>query len=1459
MNINDKIYDRIVDHMTDVRLYEEGVQVQNRKIFRRHRKNLKTLLSGDIRVGLNKEMSKFGRELLSHNVNSIKEFSTSQLDFHSDNIYKEVRGFYDLKKPKAKELVAEITGSNMKGNKTLNGNIKAIAASELVRIQSRVKAGLAAGDPKNIIVRDVLRSTKLSENQARTLARTAITSTQTAAVKQVVNNNKDIIKGYMFTAILDARTSPICSHHNGKIYAIDDKRFEPPLHWNCRSSLVPVLKSKEDLLKSKSSRVKINEVNKKTNLTGTLPKRESFSQWLSRQSSSVQEKILGTSEKVNLFRQGGLAVSQFTNIAGRAISIAALRRKAAQATSLFPTRQINKDIPLTVGAARPNSLLNNPKHREDLLRLFISDSSDVSQSISLTDFKGVSLTGKQASRRRTSNQFDERNFSTDPMTGEIKNNLIYDPNFRLYQERIDFMRNSKLLTSEQKNFIENVANSLEDKISVNQQSVVIENLRVVLERYSKDKQPWSDFASVVRAENRFAVQNISRLLDTRSRSDAQLFARYITSKEGTPQVQIMGRYYTVKELQKNMLADQRFIDNWRGTVGTKLARRLYLTGRVPFRLYFRRIFTQWPSRISLVKTLRKRYPLMAKAYDRFVLDKKKVPTDSWITKEIAKGRETIRRIIDLEFARSRIKPQSAIVDQKSLESITKSLKLVASGQSTDYDALAVNIGKKFAEDFATILPWTSHSLSDYHRVGSDILNFLVQRKLIKVNLRGKIRRSPIDLDTGRPTVGAYKETLSREVVIIDKNLLKLQEAERRVTIAQRVGIVNNRDKLYVKAGNLDFFDARGNKTGISVISSSRRSTFEPSQMDRDMVKMLTHAMNVKYKIDNEFASFMEDVVRFRDNRGRAKYYDEINGFRKEILVRGEDGYGMMSTIRYHRLNNQPFSNRAIIDSRGRVYYQGYLTPTKGEIARPFLNSSVARNITPEVIEELKIQTGAMIGPGTEALTQNGRLAIFKRNESEILKLGNLMLAQSQRDRRIREFLEHPLVKNIKAKEVPKIARLALEYARIHRHVDGNLENIKLLKKYKTSLTIENDASSSGAQIIGLSTGDRKISLSSNILPTNQKNRLYDLVAMDTINDPEFLKISSLRNSGLIWEDIADAAKAQNMVSFYGAGVATRSASVAKKLQPVLEDKGYLVVTKDTLNPNLRLVDEKIKLAKRAGANTTVKELTSFRKELVELINKNEPVGRTLIKEAFEIHNDVGDFVNQLTNVKRGIISPKDFARLSEIMTKNLSQRAPVTNKFIQFWKKAAKSYVSETESVDLPWVTFDNKLFLQKYRPKLQERIEFRDPISGRRIANIYETEPLDGALRGKASVNRAGISFGVNGNHSNDASIVRQFHLWGRRTKTDTATIHDAFFTNIAVANRAKTALRTIYANALESRTIEKTLREMRRRGLSRRTYNELLEDAKRQGLINPENKVTRKEILAPIKQGQDWYGIGP
>lgn len=1596
MSVNDKIFDRLVSHMADVRLYEEGVQLQNRRIIKRHRLNLKDLLTGNIRADVTKEVSRFATELNSHNVNSIKQFSTSQLDFHTENLYKEVKNFYKMKRPKSKELLGEIIGPTMKGSPSLTQNIKNISSGELIRIQSKVKAGLARGASPKEIIADVLKTTKITEFQAKTLTRTAITATQTLALKNVVDDNKEIVKGYLFSAILDSRTSPICSYHNGKVYEVDDKRFVPPLHWNCRSSLVPVLKSKEELEQVAKENVTIfgeahtkdnvKEVEKriekfnpkvvyhefyedpqtikwakknnyilrpgdlsykrkselikkyggateqfqrdreefmysqivnadktvknaflmgndhafdsnsvifkdktlkkidyrgkvfpprtdidKTKLNnisavyfdGVAPVVQGFTEWLRKQDFDVQIKMLGSEERAKLFRGGAVQAREFVTPKGKALSIEALRRKASEITSVYRPKQRIRDEDFKISASKPSDLIRSPKNKELLKTLLIRDADNFNSTLSLTDYRGVSLTGKAASRRRVGNQFDERNFSTDPLTGEIKNTNLYDPDFNLYQERIDFMRNSKILKQDEKDFIESVVNGLDDKVSLNQQTVIVENLRVVFERYARNKEPWKDFSSVLRAENRFAVQNVSRLLDTRSRERSEMFVSYLTTKQN-PQVQIMGKYYDLDELQKNLLKDQRYIDKWRRTEGKKLAYKIYFSGRAPLRVYFRNIVDKYPDRNTLISGLRKISPAFNVAYQGFMAGKKvtdtvsdvvnRGPSDSWITKTFAAGRENIRQILDAEFLIRSKRPTSAIMDEKALDSITKVAKLISSGQSTDYDALAINIGKQFAKDFENIIPLTKHTVRDYHKEGSAVLDLLKDQGYIRVQFRGKTRRGVIDLETGRES-GGWGDTISREVVVVNKELIKLQEAERRTVIARRLGVTSNRDRLYVKAGYKTYFDARGNNTNIPIVSRNKFADYDEKQIDRDMANMLNHVMSVEYTVDNIFVDFMDDVVRFRDPRGNSKYFDGINEFRHEILARGEQGYGLMATAKYHRNRQKNFTTTAYIDSRGRVYHRGYLTPTGGEVARPFLNSGKAKPMNEVALEEIRIQMGAMIGPGTEALTQAGRKEIFLRNEANVRSLGSLLLSDTQRDRRIREFLEHPLIKGLEGKEVPKMARMALEYERVQRHLDTG----KPLNQFQTRLMIENDASSSGAQIIALSTGDRSLAESSNVLATTQKNRLYDLVALDTINDPEFRKIPALRDADLTWEDLAKAAKYQNMVGFYGAGAGTKTVKVSQGLESVLEKKGYLVVTKENLKSQLSIVDKKIKEADRIGATSVKSQLEGFRAELIELVNKDVPVGRKLLKEAQDIHPDVEDFVKKFNNSRKGLVGPKDFSEISRIMSKNMSKRAPVTDEFINFWKEAAVLYVNESNKVDIPWVTFDGKVMTQQYRPTIQERIEFTDPVTGRRVANIYETSAEDGQLLGKGSLVDARIGLGVNGNHSNDATIVRQFHLWGRKNGVGTATIHDAFFTNVVEADRARNALRTIYADALEGDTIRKTLKEMRKQGLSRKSYNYLLSQAKERGLIDPKDKITRKDVLAPISENKYWYGIGP
>ncbi|QGH74736.1 minor head protein-like protein [Bacteriophage DSS3_PM1] len=1463
MDINQKIFDQIVDHMGDVRLFEESVQIGNRRIIRRHRERLRDLLRRDLKERtrsnepLRREQSRFATELFSWQKTNLMELSTAEIDFISDAIYKQTRDFYRTRKPSTRELLAEITGPGMVGEKSLKGNIRNISSGELIRIQTKVKAGLAAGAKPDQIIQEVMKTTKITQHQAATLTRTSITSTQREAVMSVMENNDSLIKGYMFSAILDSRTSGICRYHNGKMYPISEKRYRPPLHFNCRSTMVPVLKSKSELAASKSTRINKDALAKKQpqSLSGKAPPKESFGEWLKRQVLDVQVKMLGSETKANLFREGKLKAEQFINAAGDALSIIALRRRAALVTEVFTPRQKMRSVDVDIRVSRPSTLVNNPKFRTEVRNLYVLDSDDWNKTFALTDFKGTTLQGKQTARRRVGNQFDESNHSFDPLTGEAKNNNLYDPNFQLYQERLDFMRNSKILRPEHKGFIQSVSDSLEDKVSVNQQTVVVENLRVVLERAIKDGKPWEDFASVLRAENRFAVQNVSRLLDTRQRKRNNLFARFFGSKD-QPEIQIMGKYYTLDQLNADILKDQREIDSFRRKYGTKLAADLYLKGKAPARAYFHGLAGKFPTKKKIKKRLLEMVPFK-KEYDAYV-KKRGEPKDEWWIRQAAKFNEAYRNIIDAEWATLSKKPSTALLDDKVINSLSKSVKLVASGQMTDYDGLAIAIGKQMAKDFEDILPFTKHTLQSYHKEGSRILDYMVKRRLIRTNFRGKTRRGVYDVDTGRAS-GSWGDTVSREVEILDKDMLKLQEAERRVTIARRLGVVNPRDRLYVRANKKTYVDSRGNDTGIPIISRSKAASYDPKQIDHEMANMMNHAMNVEYEVDNQFVDFMDSVVRFRDPRGNAKYYDSINEFRHDILKRGDAGYGLMTTAKWHAQRGKPFKTYVYIDSRGRVYHRGYLTPTGGEMVRPFLNDSKATPMNFRALEELRLQTGALIGPGTEALTHQGRMEIFKRHEKQILELGEILLQTTQRDRRIREFLEHPLIRSTEGVEVPKMARLAMEYARIHRHTKGDINNDRLLKTYKTKLMVENDASASGAQIIGLSTRDRDISFASNVVPTPQKNRLYDLVAMDTIDDPEFRKIPALRDAGLTWEDLAKGAKAANMVTFYGAGAATQAANVTNKMVKVLQGKGFITVTKDELTNQLRIIDGKIKVADRIGASVTVDELRAFRSELIDMVNNQQSTGIKLLKEAEDIHPDTAEFVRKLTDRRKGLVGPKDFERVAEIMAKNLNARAPVTGKFIQFWKKVAKTYVNDSQSVDIPWVTFDGKTMMQRYRPQLQQRIDFTDPVSGRKIMNIYQAEAEDGKLLGKGSVADASIGLGVNGNHSNDAVIVRRFHLWGRKEGISTGTIHDAFFTNVAEADRAVYKLREIYADAMESNTIANTLKAMRKHGMSEKNYRALLREAKELGLINPDNPVRREEVLAPIPEGQTYYGIGP
>ena len=129
--------------------------------------------------------------------------------------------------------------------------------------------------------------------------------------------------------------------------------------------------------------------------------------------------------------------------------------------------------------------------------------------------------------------------------------------------------------------------------------------------------------------------------------------------------------------------------------------------------------------------------------------------------------------------------------------------------------------------------------------------------------------------------------------------------------------------------------------------------------------------------------------------------------------------------------------------------------------------------------------------------------------------------------------------------------------------------------------------------------------------------------------------------------------------------------------------------------------------------------------------------------------------------------------------------------------------------------------------------------------------------------------------NHSNDAVLVKKFHLWGKKNKVPTSTIHDAFFANAGNMLEARRALRQIYAESLDKNIILETLKEMRARGLPKHIYDKYLEEAIQLGLVPVPGKskvggrtltdkdiLKREDILKPVGENFDddygWYGVG-
>lgn len=209
-----------------------------------------------------------------------------------------------------------------------------IEADRMVRIRDALRIGYVEGQTVQQMVTR-LRGTKargyqdglleIDRRNAAAVVRTATAHTANFTQARFYDANSSLLKGLRWTSTLDGRTSAVCRARDGKIYPLNTQ-IRPPAHWNCRSVMVPVLKSWREL----GINLPADDKSTRASLSGQVPDDMTYQEWLRKQSAARQDDILGKSKGL-LFRKGGLTLDRFIDRSGHELTLVQMREKNAEA------------------------------------------------------------------------------------------------------------------------------------------------------------------------------------------------------------------------------------------------------------------------------------------------------------------------------------------------------------------------------------------------------------------------------------------------------------------------------------------------------------------------------------------------------------------------------------------------------------------------------------------------------------------------------------------------------------------------------------------------------------------------------------------------------------------------------------------------------------------------------------------------------------------------------------------------------------------------------------------------------------------------------------------------------------------------------------------------------------------------------------------------------------------------
>lgn len=169
---------------------------------------------------------------------------------------------------------------------------------------------------------------------AKALVRTSIMQVAADAKMEMFKKNADILKGIMWQSTLDLRTTQLCASRSGKMWTLDGEPIGHdlsflggvPAHFNCRSTLVPVTKSFEELGATPGVTAEyLDSIGESTqaSMNGQVPDSLTFDSWFNTLPEADQKAFLGQ-KKYEIWKKAGLNFQDMVDQQGNPLTIGQL-------------------------------------------------------------------------------------------------------------------------------------------------------------------------------------------------------------------------------------------------------------------------------------------------------------------------------------------------------------------------------------------------------------------------------------------------------------------------------------------------------------------------------------------------------------------------------------------------------------------------------------------------------------------------------------------------------------------------------------------------------------------------------------------------------------------------------------------------------------------------------------------------------------------------------------------------------------------------------------------------------------------------------------------------------------------------------------------------------------------------------------------------------------------------------